>query len=194
MKLTCGRAARSGHTLVETIVAALIFALLTLGTVSMLMTSTVAVGNARAQVYADTDANLAMQAIVSDLREATSVAIYNGTTRVALGTVGNCLLLTKPRVVSATGEYNRFNPDTANPTRYYLSDNTGSTTRTGTVLWQRQEQTGALRRLRSGVRDLRFLENAAGRVEVSLTVESKAAQGTKQTELSERVVYMRNGQ
>ena len=187
------RKARAGSSLVEVVVTTGVFALLLSGTFSILAGSTTAVNSTRAQVYADQDASLAMQWIVQDLREANRVAIYNGGVRAATGQEGGTMLVTRPRVVSIEGYYDRFQPDTANPVRYYLSDATGNPAVTGgTHLWKRAERTDERRLLRAGVRELRFLERSAGRIEVSLVTEAKASRASKRTELTQRVVYMRN--
>jgi hypothetical protein len=175
------RRVMGGYTQIEVLTSALLSVIIMTGMVSMMLTSLTTADNTRAVVYADQDAGLTMQLIVTEVREAKNVSILDG---------GKRMRLLRP-TMNAQGYYNRFEPDLDNQTDFYLSDQTGNLDRTGTRLWQ-VKTNGERKQLRKDVRELRFEQETSRSVKITVVTEASAASGPKLTELSQRVVYMRN--
>jgi hypothetical protein len=152
----------------------------------------------------DTDAVLAMQAMVSDIREAKTVTILAG---------GAQLLVVKPTRVSATqgSYYDRSAADTTHPINFYLSDATGTVGRSGTYLWRSEvKDAGTIFRcIRKDMdpQGLLFETDVPKSVQITIktkTAVSHEAAGQHQTtgrnletqgiytQLTDRVVYIRN--
>ena len=115
----------SGFTLAEVITAVAVMTCVLGCTVLMMITSMHTFDKATTKAYTDTDAIMAMNKIVSDVREATQVKIIGGGTRL--------------RVIfpKKDGEaYDRHIPDTSEQVDYYLSDSTGVPGQSGTNLWR----------------------------------------------------------
>lgn len=172
---------QAGYTLTEMMVAVTIMALILTGMLSILSSAAVCFDNTRVQVFTDTDATLAMQMIVRDVREAKTITILNNSTQ---------LRVTTPKK-TADGYYNRFEPDLTNLTDFYLSDATGTLGRTGTYLW-RVKTDGTKQILRKDVQQLIFAQDTTRSVEITIIAQNSAAGGTQQTRLTQRVVYLRN--
>lgn len=171
---------RAGFTLTEVLIAVFVMALLLTCTVSMLVAALRSCDADMAQVNTDTDAVTAMQSMVNDVREAKSVSIL---------VAGKQLCITFP-VTTADGYYDRTVADTAHQVNYYLSDSTGIIGRTGTYLWRNRN--GTLRRIRTNVDSLLFESDTARSIKITIRTKDAIYQGTRQTELTQRVVYLRN--
>ena len=162
------------------LVAAFVMAMLLTCTVSMLVAALRGCDADMAQVNTDVNAVTAMQSMVNDVREAKSISILSS---------GHQLCITFP-ITTAQGYYDRTQPDTAHPVNYYLSDSTGIVGRTGTYLWRSKDAT--LRRVRSDVDSLLFESDTARSIKITVRTKNSIFKGTKQTDLTQRVVYLRN--
>jgi prepilin-type N-terminal cleavage/methylation domain-containing protein len=171
---------RRGFTLPEVLIAVFVMSLLLVGTLSMLVTALRSCDGDLAQVNTDTNAVTAMQFMVNDVREAKSVAILAS---------GSQLCITFP-ITTAQGYYDRSQADTAHQVNYYLSDTTGIIGRTGTYLWRSRNDN--LRRIRTDVDSLLFESDTARSIKITIKTKDSIYGGTKQTELTQRVVYLRN--
>jgi hypothetical protein len=176
------RRRRAGYTLVEVLTAISLTTLIAGGALAMIVTSTRCFDDATTVAYTDTDAVIAMEKIVTDVREAKSVTITND---------NRISVLPPVWVTDSDGSYyDRHATDTANEVDYYLSDSTGTVGRTGTWLWRAQ---GSDQRVvRRDVSDIEFEQDTARSVMITITVVNNAASGPKETDLTQRVVYLRN--
>jgi prepilin-type N-terminal cleavage/methylation domain-containing protein len=180
---------RRGFTMLEMLVATTILTLLMASIVSMWMATARRCETELAQVDTDTNAVLAMQSMVTDVREAKSVTILAS---------GAQLSITKP-IRAQQGYYDRSQGDTNHQINYYLSDSTGIVGRTGTYLWRSQDT--AARCIRKNVDALLFETDVPRSIQI--TIESRDAvshEAMKKnvdtvgvyTQLTDRVVYLRN--
>ena len=184
---------RSGFTLVELLAASGVMAILLVCTVSMLLAAMRTVDADLAQVNTDTNAATSMQMMVTWVREAQKITILD-----TGPTSGHRLCVTLP-VITAQGHYDRSQSDTGNPMYFYLSDSTGIVGRTGTWLWRSWK--GALFPIRKDVSSLLFettVDMGSDAVQISITTQDSVFKykstdsGTRQTNLTQRVIYMRN--
>lgn len=123
---------RRGMTLVEVMVVMGITTLMVTSVLAMLLQTVRRCETEVKQGGTDTDAVLAMQMMVSDIREAKKV------TPLASGTQ---IQIIKP-ARSPEGYYNRNIEDIAHPICYYISDSSHIPGRTGTWLWRSEVKNG----------------------------------------------------
>jgi len=147
----------------------------------MMVSSLRCFDNASVKSFTDSDAVIAMQRIVNDVREAKSVSILDG---------GSRLRVIFPQVTS-DGYYDRHHWDATNQVNYYLSDSTGDLGRTGNWLW-RCKINKSPEIVKRNVVSIDFEQDTARSIKITLTAENKAASGPKRTDLTQRVVYLRN--
>jgi len=196
---------RRGMTMVEMLVAMTITALMITGTVAMLVATSGRCETELSQGNTDTNAVLAMQMMVTDIREAKSVTIL------APGPASGAQLLVVKPIRALQGYYDRSAADTTHPINFYLSDATGTVGRAGTYLW-RSEVTNsgtAYRCIRKDMdpQGLLFETDVPKSVQITLKTTdavSHYAAGQHQTtgrnietqgiytQLTDRVVYLRN--
>ncbi len=186
---------RAGFTLLEVLTAMFVMALLIVCTVSMLIAALRSCDSDLAQVNTDTTAVTAMQTMVTDVREAKQVEPLDS---------GSRLRITFPMNPTGQKYYDRTDPHAGHQVSYYLSDGTGIVGRSGTDLWQ--SAYGRLRCVCTNVDYLYFEYADDEQKAVKITIRtkdrtydplSKANDPIKtkycvQTELTERVVYLRN--
>jgi len=174
---------RKGVTLMEVLLVAGLMGFVFTGAAAVMTSSFRCFENTSAQTFTDTDAVIAMQLIVTDIREACGCTLQDSGTRLTV------VFPTR----TADGYYDRTQPDTANPTDYYRSDSSGVIGREGTWLW-RKKASGASKVLRKDVSGLLFEQPDGIKREVTITITTRnnTASGHKATELKQRVVYMRN--
>lgn len=199
---------RRGMTMIEMTVAMAITALMVTCTMAMLLQTVRRCETELTQGSTDTDAVLAMQTMVSDIREAKTVTIL------APGPAsGAQLLVVKPTKVSATqgSYYDRSASDTTHPINFYLSDATHTVGRAGTYLWRSEvKDTGTVYRcIRKDMdpQGLVFETDVPKSVQITIRTKiavSHEAAGQHQTtgknieregiytQLTDRVVYLRN--
>jgi len=171
---------RGGFTLLEVLAALMVMALLVMCTVSMFIATLRGCDADLAQINTDVNAVTAMQLMVGDVREAKSISILSS---------GKQLCITFP-VTTAQGYYDRTQSDTAHQVNYYLSDATGTIGRTGTYLWR--SKNGTLLRVRNDVDSLLFESDTARSIKITIRTKDAIFKSTRQTELTQRVVYLRN--
>ncbi len=185
---------RGGFTLVEVLAASAAATLLLIGTVSMLIAAIRSCDNDLAQVNTDTNAVIAMNQMVSEIREAKSISILDPGPA-----TGSRLCITLPvTLYDAQGNpyYDRSQADTAHQVTYYLSDSSGLLGKTGTILWRLQNS--KLRKIRSDVSSLIYEEDADlnnqidNAIMITVVTTDNVYTGTRQTQLTDRVVYLRN--
>jgi len=193
---------RRGITLVEVMVAMGITALMVISTMAMLLQTSRRCETEVTQTGTDTDATLAMQMIVNDVREAKRVTPLADFTQ---------LQIIKP-VRTADGYYDRTKgEDTLHPIYYYISDSSHVMGRTGTWLWRSEVQDDHTdyRWIRRDMdpNGLIFNQPLPKEVEVTLRIKAAVSHGASglhrkngknlerdglTTELTDRVVYLRN--
>jgi type II secretory pathway pseudopilin PulG len=169
-----------GYTMLEALIVMSIMAFVAVGAMSMMTSSARCFDDNSVQAFTDTDAAIAMQMIVNDVREAKSVNIIGG----------NRLKVIFPKKTDS-GYYDRHEPDMTSQIEFYLSDETGVLGRSGTWLWK-SNSTGNRQPLKKDVSDLSFEPDTARSVKITIVTQNKAASGIKETQLTERVVYLRN--
>lgn len=192
---------RRGTTLLEVIVVMAITTLMLTCTMAMLLHTARRCETEMAQGSTDTDAVLAMQMMVSDVREAKIVTPLAG---------GTQLLVIKP-MRALQGYYDRSAADTNHPINYYLSDATGASGRGGTYLWRSEvTSNGTVRRcIRKDVdpNGLLFETDVPKSIQITVKVKTAVSHGASglhrqngknldtdgvYTQLTDRVVYLRN--
>jgi len=194
---------RRGFTLYELIAAVGVMALLVAGTTSVYLAGVLGYDRDTAQIHTDNNAITALQYIVLDVREAVTVSTPNG---------GTQLVITFPSTKTGTfnGQtvtyYDRTSaPDTVNQVTYYTSDSTGimGNGHTGSYLWRKQVTPNNGTRLicfGSNFDTPQFLQDADAQSAVDITITARDSiykvkstdSGFKRTDLTQRVVYMRN--
>lgn len=172
---------RGGYTLLEVLVATGITALIGMGTVGMIVGSMSCYDKVTVQAYTNTDAVMAMQRIVTDIREAKSINIIAD---------GNRLRVIFPERL-AEGYYNRHEPDMAHQIDYYLSDETGVPGHSGNILWRGKNNSNR-KPLKRGISSISFEPDTSRSVKITIVAEGKTAGEPERTELTQRVVYLRN--
>lgn len=173
-------ASKRAFTLIETLTVAGLMVLVVLATVSMTIGSLRSYDSATTRTYTDSDAVMAMQMMVTDVREAKSISILDG---------GGRLRVVFPKT-TADGYYDRHEADETNYVDYYRSDSSGQVGAVGTWLWR--AQSGGFRVLKTDVDSVLFESDTARSVKITVNTENSAPSGTKRTELTQRVVYLRN--
>lgn len=179
-----------GYSILESIVVMMAFAIVFASTCSMMVQSVRCFDIKSNQSYMDLDAAMGINRIIADVRTAKTMAIQTG---------GTSLLLNYPVVVhptSGTDYYNRKIQDTGNTVLYYLSDITGSTTKTGSYLWRTTN--GKNWMVSKNIQSLLF-ETVPGNttgsaVQITVVANSNTTTGKtmRPTQLTDRVVYLRN--
>lgn len=176
-----------GYTMAECMVAMTVTSFIFTGLFSILSTTAICFDDTNKEVTTDSDAVLAMQMIVQDVREAKTITLLNYNTQ---------LRVTTPKIVTNPNDpddtyYNRYEPNLTNQTDFYLSDSTGFQGRTGTYLW-RSTTDGTKRLLRKDVKTLNFVQDTTRSVEITVITQNSAAGSLQQASLTQRVVYLRN--
>jgi len=171
---------RGGYTLMEVLMVLGIMGVIGLGAMAIMIGSVKHFDNTSVEAFTDTDAVIAMQMIVRDVREAKSINIIGGD---------------KLRVIfpkrTTEGYYNRHEADMANQIDYYLSDTTGIPEHSGNWLWKSKND-GNLSPIKKDVTGLVFEQDTTRSVKITITVRNDATGGPKETCLTQRVVYLRN--
>jgi Tfp pilus assembly protein PilW len=171
----------SGYSLIEVLVVMGVTTMVLICTMSMMVGALSSFEGTTVQTHTDSDAVVAMQRIVSDIREAKSFTILDN---------GHCLQLTFPKVMTG-GYYNRKEADTANPMNYYLSDTSGTQGQSGNLLWRKTSST-SFRRVARNIESVDFEIDTTRSVKITVVARNATANGSKSTDLTERVVYLRN--
>jgi len=172
---------RKGFSLVEGLIAVTIMTLIGAGVMTMMISTVSGYGNTSAEAFRDTDAVMAMQMIVNDVREAKSINIIAN---------GDRLRVIFP-VRTAQGYYDRHQADMANQIDYYVSDETGVPGHSGTWLWRGKNNNNRTP-LKKDIVSVYFEQDTSRSVKITVTAQNATADGTKQTQLTQRVVYLRN--
>ncbi len=172
---------RAGYTLVEAMMVLGIMGFVGAGALALIVASFTCFEGASTESFTDTDAVLAMQTIVNDVREAKKVQILAN---------GSRLRVVFPKVTEE-GYYDRHEPDTAHQIDYYLSDSTGVPGHSGNWLWQGKNN-GTRKPLKKGIVALDFEQDTSRSVKITITARNDAVSGPKETRLTQRVVYLRN--
>ena len=171
---------KKGYTLVEALTVLAIMGLISSGALAIMIASAKCYDNTTAESFTDVDAVQAMAMIVTDVREAKSIAITNG----------DRLQVTFPERTDE-GYYDRRESDLDHRVTFYLSDSTGTIGNSGTWLW-RSITDGTKKMLKKDVAAISFEQDTSRSVKITVTTENHAASGPKRTELTQRVVYLRN--
>ena len=169
-----------GFTLFETVMACVILALIGFGICSVWIQAMWSYDKTATQTASDADAVLAMQHMIADVREAKFVTLVSATDMKLIFPIKN-----------ADGTYDRTIPDTNNPIDYLQSDSSGVAGRTGTWLW-RKVTNGASRPVARDLDSILFESDTPASVKITITTRNKARRGDAVTQLTHRVVYLRN--
>lgn len=198
---------RCGMTMIEVMVALTITTVMVTAMVGMFVATAGRAEVEMSQGSTDTDASLALQQMVSDIREAESVTI-----QVPGPASGTQLLVVHPVRVTQTqgGYYDRSRPDTTEPVYYYLSDATGAMGKAGaacTILWRQETKNGVTtaRIIRRNVAPggLLFETDVPKSVQITIRAQMAVSRYARKkgrdatpvyTELTDKVVYLRNYQ
>ncbi len=172
---------RNGHTLLEALLAMGVMGLIGAGAMAMMVGSVSCFDSTTTEAFTDTDAVIAMQMIVSDVREAKSINILAN---------GDRLRVIFPKRTDE-GYYDRHEPDMANQIDYYVSDETGVPGHAGNWLW-RGKNANNRQPLKKDVTSVFFEQDTSRSVKITITARNTAASGPKETRLTQRVVYLRN--
>lgn len=179
---------RRGYTLIEVLLVMGIMGFVGAGAMSVMLSSVSCFDNTTTETFTDTDAVLAMQMIVRDVREARGVVTLDD---------GKRLRVTPPVRVNETwasneGYYDCHQADTARQIDFYISDETGQVGRSGECLWR--SQSGDRDMLKRGVVDVFFQVDTdqQGKVWITVTTRNGTGEGARSTQLTNRVVYLRN--
>ena len=175
------RSGRRGYTLIEVVLATSIMGFIGAGALALAVGSMRCFDDTSVACFTDTDAVIAMQRMVADVREAKNVTISPD---------GETLQEMFPKVTE-DGHYDRHEIDPNETITYYLSDGTGSSDHSGVWLW-RSEHDGSQEVIKRDVTELSFEQDTSRSLKITLTVRNVAASGPRETTLTERVVYMRN--
>lgn len=171
---------KCGHTLVEALAALSVVGVLAT-TISGIWIGTMrSTTKTAVKSFTDTDAVVAMQRIVTDVREAQYVNILAN---------GERLRIVFPKRTD-DGYYNRFEADTAHQIDYYLSDDTGVPGHDGSTLWRGKDN--GRHAVKKGVAELSFVADTPRSVQITVITENPTSTGVERTSLTQRVVYMRN--
>lgn len=176
---------RRGFTLLETVTVSGLMMLVVISIVSMTIGSLRCYDGASNRTYTDMDAVMAMQMIVNELREAKRVEVLDSGP-----TIGARLRVFLPTQATGQDYYDRHNEDTSHYIDYYLSDSTGQIGRTGTWLWRAQN--GGLRIRKQDIQSIQFEVDTLRSVKITIDAFNSDRSGGKTTELTQRVVYLRN--
>lgn len=199
--ITLARHNRRGMTMIEMTVSMAITALVVIGTMAMLVHTSRRCETEISQGGTDTDAVLALQMMVSDIREAKRVTPLSNRTQ---------LLVIKP-IRAQQGYYDRSAEDTNRPINYYLSDSSHIVGRTGSWLWRSEVTPNGTyyRCIRKNMAPggLSFETDVPRSIQITVKTKedvSHEAAGQHQiegknierdgvyTQLTDRVVYLRN--
>ena len=170
-----------GFTLLEVILVTGIMTFMVASLAAMTIATMRCYDRATARTYMDTNAYTAMQRIVSDVREAKDVKFIANGAR---------LRIIFPKVVSGHDYYDRSEADMANQIDYYLSDSTGTPGHDGTWLWRGKDN--GRRPIMKGVDYLAFEWETDDSIAITVRVKPECRSNMEPTELTERVVYLRN--
>jgi len=171
---------RGGFTLLEVMMSMVITVLILFATGAMMWATLRCYNSETAQSTTDNDAVLAMQKMVTDVREAKAAALSDN---------GRTLTITLP-IVTQAGYYDRSQADTANPIYYYESDSSGVKGRMGTYLWRVKGTDSWV--VRKDIDSLLFEMDTERSIKMTIRTKATIAHGYRTTELTQRVVYLRN--
>lgn len=174
---------RRGFTLIEIITATGIMLFMVTGMMSIMLSSLKAFDSSTVQTYTDADAVNAMQKIVTEVREAKQVETLDNQTR---------MVVTMPYDIDHSTSYDKTQTDPVQ-IQYYLSDASGTVGKKGTILWMCSTN-GRPEPIKRNVVSVLFQtrNDIKCQVEITIDCENASAKGPVRTELTERVVYLRN--
>lgn len=177
---------KKGFTLTEMLTVVTLSTLVLGGAFSMMGIALRCCEKANTKAYTDTDAIIAMQTIIQDVREARRISINNS---------GAKMSIFFPQTTSA-GYYDKHTTDNNSQVDYYLSNSTGTVGASGTFLW-RKEANGNGRIIKRDVSSILFETDTvpaddARSVKITIVASNNTSQGVQNTELTQRVVYLRN--
>ncbi len=194
------RSNRRGMTLLEVLITLGITTMLVVSVMSMLLMTVRRCETEMTQTGTDTDAVLAMQMMVNDIREAKKIEPMDDNTQIRI---------IKP-IRALQGYYDRSAEDTNHPICYYISNYSHIPGRTGTWLWRSEVKSGytEYRCIRKDLdpNGLVFDQPEPQEVGITLKIKSTVSHGASGlnrgevnlerdglcTELTDRVVYLRN--
>jgi hypothetical protein len=174
------RTNRRGYTVTEVVTAsALILMVLSAVTAILSMAGTME-QTVTLQTDADQEAVRAMNRMILEVREAKEVAIP----------AAHRYVVYYP-VIRSDGHYDRFVTDYNNWTEYRQANADGTANAEGKYIF-RVTSAGASRSIAKDVKLLRAVQNSTNSVRLTVELEKKSGSRTGNTQLTERVLYLRN--
>jgi hypothetical protein len=181
MKLrSLSRTSRRGYSLPEVVTAAFLVMVVTTSVASILAIA----GRMEQAVNLQSDtsrgATEAMNRVVLDVREAKEVEIITSSR----------FRIYRP-LVSSDGRYNRYQTNYTNYVEYAQSTVNGTPSATGTYIWRKTNATTG-RAISANLKLLQATTVAANSVRITIDLEKRSANRVGATNLTERVLYLRN--
>lgn len=174
---------RNGFTIAEMVTVVGIASLIGVTGVSMLIGTIRCCDKSTNRNYSDADAVTAMQLIVSQVREAKSFQTLDN---------GSRLRITPPSTVQNEEYYDNRETDTTKQVDFYLSNATGNQGVAGTYLWQSTNNNAKKQLLIRDVKSVSFTQDTEKSVEITIVTSNLTSSGPVETQLTQRVVYLRN--
>jgi hypothetical protein len=178
--LRISRGSRRGYTVAEIVVASALLFVVLISTTAILSMAGGMQQSVSLQTDADQVASRAMNRMILEIREAKDVQI----------TAAHQIRVFYP-VTREDGHYDRFVKDPNNWIDFYRADAAGHVSSTGKYL-QRCAARGSCSPIATDVKAFVVERNSANSVRITLKVESVAGTKKGSTQLTERVLYLRN--
>ncbi len=174
------RTSRRGYTVTEVVTASALTVLVLSSMTAILSMAGTMHQTVSLQTGSDQDAVQAMNRMILEVREAKEVTIPSPSSyRVYFP------------VIRANGYYDRFVADYNNWLEFYRSDSQGRASTSGAYLW-RTTGAGGGRAIAANVTSFRVVQNSTNSIRLTVEVEKRSGDRKGRTQLTERVLYLRN--
>lgn len=174
------RIGRRGYTVTEVVTASALVVMVLTAITAILSMAGAMEQTVTLQTDADQGAVKAMNRMILEVREAKEVSIPN-----------SYQFTVYYPVIRADGHYDRFVTDYNNWIRYQRANADGTPNPSGTYLW-RVTSGGDSRALTQDVKNFRVVQNSTNSVRLSIELEKVSGSRKGNTQLTERVLYLRN--
>ncbi|MCC2671963.1 MAG: hypothetical protein K0Q72_4434 [Armatimonadetes bacterium] len=174
------RTNRRAFTLIEVGVSSFILVLVLSGVLGIMNTAARLEQSVLLQQGTDSQAALAMNRMVNDIREAKRVEVVNAYQ----------FRIYYP-VVRADGNYDRFVTDTAHYVQYARTTATGQVNASGGYLWKSTDLLAGSR-IAKDLTNLTVSLQGNNAIRLSLRIQKSGVNRSGDTQLNERVLYLRN--
>ncbi len=171
---------KRGFTLTETLASVGLFAIIALGTTSLIFGNIKSFISTTNQIDADQSASTALGIMSRNLQEAKQVQINSPTS----------ITVFYPELI-AGGTYNRNVLDTVNTVDFYRGNANGTANSSGTCLI-RAPASGTLRAICKRVTNLDFTSISPSSVDVTLETQATTTSTTRRCQMIHRAIFLRN--